>query len=72
MTTVEYVKGKPYNITTLSNDGVYTGRNYFQYAGGDDYFTLVLHEHHSVYPDEPDMNDDAEEVDAVSVTLLTS
>lgn len=68
VTTVEYVKGKPYNITTLSNDGVYTSRDYFQYAGGDDYFTLVLHEHHSVYPDEPDMNDDAEEVDAVSVT----
>ncbi len=69
-TTVEYNRGRPYNITTRSGDGSYISRDCFQYANGDDYFTLLLHENHSVFPDEPEMNDDAEEVDAVNVTTV--
>ena len=68
VTTVEYVKGRPYNITTRSDDGTYISIDRFQYANGDDYFTLLLHENHSVFPEAPEMNDDSEEVDAVSVT----
>ena len=32
MTTVEYVKGRPYNITTRSDDGTYISIDRFQYA----------------------------------------
>lgn len=68
-TTVEYVKGRPYNVFSKSGDGrTYISRDHYQYANGDDYFTLFLHEHHSIFPDDPEMNDDAEEVDSVSVT----
>lgn len=68
VTTVEYVNGRPYNTTTRSDDGTYISKDRFQYANGDDYFTLLLHENHSVFPETPEMNDDSEEVDAVSVT----
>ena len=68
VTKVEYVGGKPYSITARSEDGTFTSIDRFQYANGDDYFTLLLHESHGVFPEAPEMNDDSEEVDSVSVT----
>lgn len=59
---------KKEEITTRSDDGTYISIDRFQYANGDEYFTLLLHENHSVFPEAPEMNDDSEEVDAVSVT----
>ncbi len=69
VTSVEYLNGWPYVITRRFGNGNAVGTDYFQYANGDGWFTLVLHEYNATDPDNPDVEDHAEEAHAVSVTV---
>ena len=65
---MEYNNGRVYNVTSESRDGLTRSAIYFQYAHGDEYFTLALHERIQLPSEDGGFDDHMEEADAVSVT----
>ena len=53
VTTVRYAGGRPYDIRRQDADQTAVSADYFQYANGDDYFTMVLPDWQSIRHMEP-------------------
>ena len=66
--SVEYNDGKRYKVETFNKDRTFHNAILYQYANGDEYFTLVFHSLHTAFPELPDEPAESmEEADEVTV-----